>query len=528
MSGIYRGPNGSATADALNIDGDKGDLTISNSGLEWTINTGVVDTTKLGGDITTAGKALLDDADATAQRATLGLGDSATATIGTDVLAFDSNLQDFVDTFTLPTTDGSNGFVLSTDGLGNLSLTSPGGIPDGDKGDITVSSGGTVWTVDNAVITTSKILDDNVTYTKIQNVSATDKILGRVSSGAGDIEEITCTSAGRALLDDVDASAQRTTLGLGTLSLQGDGDKGDITVAGSGGTWTIDDDVVTPEKLTAKAKTDKIQPITASVSSNALTITLNPTVLDFRSSSLTSGTVNTRAINSAISTVISSGSTGGTVNGVQSRIVVLAIDNAGTVELAVVNLAGGLNLDETGVISTTAEGGAGGADSATVIYSTTARTNVPYRVVGFVESTQATAGTWATAPTLVQGAGGQATNLASLGFSAFYQSTAQTITAAGALSLAHGLGREPILFQAYIVCVTVGDGSFAVGDKVYVNPALNTNATVSAGMNLNADATNILIRFGSDSNTLRVLDKTSGNTASLTNARWKFYIRAWG
>ena len=38
---------------------------------------------------------------------------------------------------------------------------------------------------------TSRIADDAITYAKIQNVSATDRILGRDSSGAGVIEEIT-------------------------------------------------------------------------------------------------------------------------------------------------------------------------------------------------------------------------------------------------------------------------------------------------------------------------------------------------
>lgn len=183
------------------------------------------------------------------------------------------------------------------------------------------------------------------------------------------------------------------------------------------------DSNVTPAKLSDEAKTDKIQPITASVSSNALTITLNPTVLDFRSGTLASGTVNTRAINSAISTVISSGSTGGTVNGVQSRIVVLAIDNAGTVVLGWTNLAGGLQLNETNLITTTAEGGAGGADSANVIYTTVAVTTPsPYRVVGYVESTQATAGSWATAPSTIQGYGGQAlAAMSSLGYGQIWQ-----------------------------------------------------------------------------------------------------------
>jgi hypothetical protein len=160
-----------------------------------------------------------------------------------------------------------------------------------------------------------------------------------------------------------------------------------------------------------------IQSITATVAANALTVTLNPTTLDFRSSTLTSGAVVTRTIASAISVVVSSGSTLGTVSAVQSRIVVLAIDNAGTVELAVVNIAGGNDLTETGVISTTAEGGAGAADSINVIYSTTARTSVAYRVVGYVESTQATAGTWATTPSTIQGCGGQAlASMSSIGY----------------------------------------------------------------------------------------------------------------
>ena len=66
---------------------------------------------------------------------------------------------------------------------------------------------------DNTV-STAKIQNDAVTYAKIQNVSATDRLLGRSSAGAGDVEEITCTSFGRSLIDDADAAAARTTLSV--------------------------------------------------------------------------------------------------------------------------------------------------------------------------------------------------------------------------------------------------------------------------------------------------------------------------
>lgn len=94
-----------------------------------------------------------------------------------------------------------------------------GGLTDGDKGDITVSASGATWTIDN----------DAVSYAKIQNVSATDKVLGRSTAGAGDIEEITLTAAGRALIDDADAASQRTTLELGNVDNTSDATKNSAT-----------------------------------------------------------------------------------------------------------------------------------------------------------------------------------------------------------------------------------------------------------------------------------------------------------
>jgi hypothetical protein len=93
-------------------------------------------------------------------------------------------------------------------------------------------------------------------------------------------------------------------------------------------------------------------------------------------------------------------------------------------ELAVTNISGGSSLDETGVISTTLIAAA--SNSATLYYSTTARTGVAYRVVGYVESTQATAGTWATAPSTLQGYGGQAlAAMSSLGYGQTWQSVSR-------------------------------------------------------------------------------------------------------
>ena len=218
----------------------------------------------------------------------------------------------------------------------------------------------------------------------------------------------------------------------------------------------------------------QIQPISASVAASALTISASALNLDFRSSTLASGVVTTVAgIPTAL--VVPSTATLGTGSGEQSRLVVLALNNAGTIELAVVNLAGGNDLTETGLISTTALSAA--ATSASVIYSNTARTLVAYRVIGYIESTQATAGTWATAPSTIQGVGGQAlAAMSSLG----YGQTQQTVTRNSGTAY-YTTGR-PVFYQ----CTTNSISSAAASQTISFNggPAIllfTCNNTVANG-----------------------------------------------
>lgn len=136
-------------------------------------------------------------------------------------------------------------------------------------------------------------------------------------------------------------------------------------------------------------------------SGGGLTFTLNPCVLDIRSATQTNGVMTPTLINTAVTLALPSGGTLGFPTTISGDIIVVCMGNG---ELACAALAGGLQMDEKNLISTTAIGA--GSTANNVWYSTTARTNQPYRVVQGVTAAN-TAGAWGN-PTLVQGVGGVA------------------------------------------------------------------------------------------------------------------------
>lgn len=205
--------------------------------------------------LTAAGRALLDDADAAAQRTTLGLGSLAVQnTVG-------SGDYDAASIVTADIADGA----ITTAKLADSGVTTIK-IADANitAGKLASDSVTTAKILDSNV-TTAKIADAAVSYSKIQATTSSNVILGRSSASGGTVEEIPCTSAARSILDDASIADIRSTLGLGTLATQNGTfsgtstgtNTGDQTITLSGdasgtGTSSIAVTIVTGAVTTAK------------------------------------------------------------------------------------------------------------------------------------------------------------------------------------------------------------------------------------------------------------------------------------
>lgn len=150
---------------------------------------------------TSAGLALLDDADASAQRTTLGLGDAATKNTGTSAGTVAAGDHAHSGTYEAALGNpAANGYVLSSTTGGTRSWVAPGGGGGGDmyKATYDTDNDGTVDAAEDSA-----------------------KLAGT-----------TPTAAGLALLDDADAAAQRTTLGLGNAATKNTGTSAGTVAAG--------------------------------------------------------------------------------------------------------------------------------------------------------------------------------------------------------------------------------------------------------------------------------------------------------
>lgn len=155
-----------------------------------------------------------------------------------------------------------------------------------------------------------------------------------------------------------------------------------------------------------------------SVAGSALTIALktlagaDPTAADpvfvvFRNPTAATGDYAVLTVTAATSLVISSGSSLGTTNSTAFKIWVVGFNDAGTFRLGAFNSVGGTNVSPLaawGIASSTAEGGAGGADSAQTFYTGTAVTSKAYIPLAYMtwETGLGAAGTWSAGPTRTQ------------------------------------------------------------------------------------------------------------------------------
>ena len=110
-------------------------------------------------------------------------------------------------------------------------------------------------------------------------------------------------------------------------------------------------------------------------------------------------------------------------------------------------------------------------------------------------------------------------------FSQVFESTGQTITSSGLLTLAHSMGVVPTLVVLEIVN-TSAEANYSIGDRVTVNLANQSTSALARANAVYTDATNINVRFSSQTKAFVIGDKTTGDHFEITNASWDLTVRA--
>ena len=305
-------------------------------------------------------------------------------------------------------------------------------------------------------------LPDPVSSMFLRINSAADgfDLVSEVTPGA-----LTVTPFIETLLNDTDATAARVTLGAQVA--------GSYQAAGSYAASGANNDITSLAGLTSPvSEVRQLQPITAAIASNAITITPSALSLEFRNTTLTNGAVSFVEGTPAALVIASTDSFGLVTAAGNQRIAILAINNAGTIELAAAALAGGVSLDETGVITT-----ATAATLGTQIKAANARTGVAYRVIGFVDATFTTATGWGSLA-LVQGTGGQAlAAMSSLG----YGQTWRSLTGSRALGVTYYNTTGKPISVSIGVSGSIAPATLTVGTTAsYAQPGNSTISTLFA------------------------------------------------
>lgn len=103
-----------------------------------------------------------------------------------------------------------------------------------------------------------------------------------------------------------------------------------------------------------------------------------------------------------------------------------------------------------------------------------------------------------------------------------FESTAQTITSGGGLTIAHGLGGKPDFVTCYLKCTTT-DGPWNVGDEFF---PLTSGASTRTGFVCERDSTNLVIRFSDETSVFNVPNRSNGGGDALVNSSWEIYFKA--